>query len=95
MPYTKILQLDKNIIALYYGLIKCERYVDAPVLQKDEEKYHRYERYYNYVRRDMSKEYGYLIDILMRVIYPRSLQKYHRTKAELKTFRESLPLVPD
>jgi hypothetical protein len=29
----EILQTDKNIIALYYGLIKCERYVDAPVLK--------------------------------------------------------------
>ena len=91
----EILQSDKNIIALYYGLIKCERYVDAPVLQKDEEKYHRYERYYNYVKRDMPKEYGYLIDILMRVIYPRFLQKYHSTKPELKAFMESLPLVRD
>jgi hypothetical protein len=91
----EILQSDKNIIALYYGLIKCERYVDAPVLQKDEEKYHRYERYYNYVKRDMPKEYRYLTDILLRVIYPSSLQRYHSTKSELIAFRESLPCVPD
>ena len=43
----------------------------------------------------MPKEYGYLIDILMRMIYPRFLQKYHSTKPELKTFTENLRLVPD
>ncbi|MFL6455121.1 MAG: hypothetical protein ACJ71L_14115, partial [Nitrososphaeraceae archaeon] len=88
-----LLQLDKNIIALYYGLIKCEIYVDAPVLQKEEEKYHRYERYYNYVKRDMPKEYRHLIDILMKVIYPRFLQKYHSTNRKLVDFQESLPPV--
>ncbi|MFL6423250.1 MAG: hypothetical protein ACJ71R_06635 [Nitrososphaeraceae archaeon] len=86
-------QTDKNIIALYYGLIKCEIYVDAPVLQKEEEKYHRYERYYNYVKRDMPKEYRHLIDILMKVIYPRFLQKYHSTNPKLVDFKESLPPV--
>jgi hypothetical protein len=91
----EILQSDKNIIALYYGLIKCERYVDSPVLQKDDEIYHRYEKYYNYVKRDMPKEYRYLTDILMRVIYPRFLQRYHSTNPELIAFRESLPCVPD
>jgi hypothetical protein len=89
----EILQSDKNIIALYYGLIKCERYVDAPVLQKDEDIYHRYGRYYNYVKRDMPKEYGYLTDTLMRVIYPIFLQRYHSTNPKLVEFKESLPPV--
>jgi hypothetical protein len=85
----EILQSDKNIIALYYGLIKCERYVDAPVL----EKYNRYGDYYDYVKRKMPEKYHHLTDRLMRVIYPPFLQRYHNTNPKLVEFRESLPPV--
>jgi hypothetical protein len=87
----EILQTDKNIIALYYGLIKCERYVDAPVL----EKYNRYDDYYDYVKRKMPEKYHHLTDTLMRVIYPNFLQRYHNTNPKLVEFKESLPpIVP-
>jgi DNA-binding HxlR family transcriptional regulator len=86
----EILQSDKNIIALYHGLIKCEIYVDAPVLKK----YNRYDKYYDYVKREMPKKYHHLTDTLMRVIYPWFLQIYHNTNSELVDFKKSLPCVP-
>jgi DNA-binding HxlR family transcriptional regulator len=87
----EILQSDKNIIALYYGLIKCERYVDAPVL----EKFNRYDDYYDYVKRKMPEKYHHLTDTLMRVIYPSFLQRYHNTNPKLVAFKESLaPIAP-
>jgi DNA-binding HxlR family transcriptional regulator len=85
----EILQSDKNIIALYYGLIKCERYVDAPVL----EKFNRYDDYYDYVKIKMPEKYHHLTDTLMKVIYPNFLQRYHNTNPKLVAFKESLPPV--
>jgi DNA-binding HxlR family transcriptional regulator len=84
----QILQSDKSIIASYHGLIKCDKYVDAPGGLKD-----RYDKYCNYVRIDMPKEYRDLINILMGMIYPSFLRRYHTTYSKLVEFTKSLPCI--
>lgn len=88
----EIMQSDKNIIAFYHGLIKCDRYVDAPGALGERD---RYAKYCKYVKRDIPEKYRYLTDILMKLVYPSFLQRYHNTNPKLVEFTKSLPCVPD
>jgi hypothetical protein len=78
----QIEQYDKSIIAYYHGYIKCDKIVDFPGGSEY------LDRYYKYVRNDMPKR---LMNILMKLVYPEFLRRYHQTNQKLIEFADALP----
>jgi hypothetical protein len=81
----QIEQYDKSIIAYYHGYIKCDKIVDFPRGSEYRD------MYYKYVRNYMPKRLINIINILVKMVYPEFLRRYHQTNPKVIEFMDGLP----